>query len=152
MTDLIRGSCRDALHLARGWLISRAANGPTVTISLRLGQKTRSRVCRWCRWADSGQELFVFAKHNSLKKRNQREVIDSMRECLHVNPFFPRNRSDDLYPSPLNPNSPLLVKLTNFSIFPFLSKIFVQNCEVFPWFYRSDIAVWNALLSRASEG
>lgn len=54
--------------------------------------------------------------------------------------------------SPLNPNSPLLVKLTNFSIFPFLSKIFVQNYEVFTWFYRSDIAAWNALLSRASEG
>lgn len=48
-----------------------------------------------------------------------------------------------------NTNSPILTK---FSIFPFISKIFVPNCDVSPWFYHSDITVWNALLSRAAEG
>lgn len=91
MTDLIRGSCRDAPHLARGWLISRAANGPTATISLRLEQKHEVMCVVAADELTAARRCLCLLKNNSFKKINDGKVINSMRTYLHFYPFISEN-------------------------------------------------------------
>lgn len=152
MTDLISGSCWDGPHLTRcveSLVISHVANGQTATISLGqnhevIGVDAADRLT-----VDGSCVLLLNVIHS---KRERTSIRQHVEIFAYLSLYCCNLRFHGLYSFTVKHIHHSSSKTAKFSIFSFSLKIFVQNCDVSPWFYHSDIAVWNALLSRASKG